>query len=271
MEKTFYLLLVYLCVGFVSCSDDDKDDTSMKAYVPETFTSEFLNLGSVEKWIKTDQADISVGQVGLIRIEGGNGTYTAQSADDEIVEVLGHPSDSKVFTLESKNKLGSTTLAIKDGDLNSLTIPVTVNEYTKKYALCDSSPDIIIKTGTGTEEVEEALEKAIEKKVRDRPIMKGNALILTYETSHSGILVIENGKKGVLYTGVFEETKDDRYTYLNMTIHGEEYQYILTNDYSALLRMNPPETIGFVEDMTALFQVDYPEITQVLVVTQVCI
>jgi hypothetical protein len=269
MKKTFYLLLVYLCVGFVSCSDDDKDDTSMKAYVPETFTSEFLNLGSVEKWIKTDQADIPVGQVGLIRIEGGNGAYTAQSANDEIVEVLGHPSDSKVFTLESKNILGSTTLTIKDGDLTSLTIPVTVNEYTKKYWLCNSSPDILIKTGT--EEVEEALEKAIEKKVRDRPIIKGYALILTYETSHSGILVIENSKKGVLYTGVFEETKDDRYTYLNMTIDGEEYRYTLTNDYSALLRMDSPDTIGFVEDMTALFQVDYPEITQVLVVTRVCL
>lgn len=269
MKTYLPILLICLCAGFISCSSDDEDDSSMKAYVPETYTSNFLNLESVDKWVRTDIADIPVGQVGLIKIEGGSSEYTAYSENDKIVKILMHPHNSKVFTVESQNILGSTTVIIKDEDNNSLSIPVTVSEYTETYWLCRGTPDVIIMAGET--EPEETLKNSILEAIKERNILKGYTLELIYEKKISGKISIKNSKGEEHYSGTFEKSEDNKYTYLDLKVNDQEYHYTVTYDYSGLLKDLGPRNTHFVEDLTEFFQESYPELTKVLVVTTVCI
>lgn len=272
MKKCLQLFLVCLCLGFASCSDDN-DDSSLKAYVPETYdyyNGEYpTDPGSIKKWIKTDKAELRVGQVGIVKIEGGSGEYTATSENEDIAEILWHPHDSNVYTISNNGKLGSTTITIKDKDSNSLSITITFGEYTEVFALCNSNPGIIVKEGQN--DAEEAIVKDIMQKIVERNILKGSALELTYNKSNSGKISIKDNKDKELHSGTFERSLDNQYNHLIINIDNKEYDYIVTNDISGLLREVGPQTTYFVEDLTELFKTDYPKITKVLVGITVCI
>lgn len=271
MNKWISLWAICLCAGFLSCSDDEKEDGALKVYVPETYVTNFLNLDDVKKWQKTEQVELKIGQTGLLKIEGGNRQYDMARADDEaMAEILPHPHDADVVTI-SANTLGTTTIRIQGADQQVTTIPLTISEEIQYYMFCNSHYDILIKTGN--EEPDEPLRKAIAEKVEERYLFRAEMMELTYDTPTSGKFLINNRKDAEALSGTFQTRKDDQINGIHLTLSTQEqsYHYTVAKNISSHTRSLPPETTYFVEDLTELLQTDHPTLTQVLVITKVCV
>ena len=265
MKKELSLFIIFLCISFISCSDDN-EGASAKVYVPEEYRDNYLQLIYINDWIMTDKIELKVGQLGLFKIEGGHDTYNnAQSQNEEIANVRKHPYIQNATTIECL-KLGSTYITVNGKNGAEITIPLTISENSRRYVLSKSEPEIRI-IMTGKNESEDLIKNTIIEKIKERHILTGS-LDFIYDKPSSGRFVVKNSNDEEIHSGVFEQYVDNQYNKFNMKSEELEYDFIVA-DYTQYitLRSSALEYTYFIEDLTELFRIDYPDIIKVSVIS----
>jgi len=252
MKKLFNLfLLATLFCGFTSCSDDN-DDNRIKFYVAESY-----NADGTANLVRTESLSAKIGMGTTFYIKGGSGNYTVTS-DNEGLAVVQAGEESGLYHIATNETLGSTTIKVKDGSNETVSIPLSVQSYRLEFPIGNIYTAIQVEEGVT---IDENIKKEIEEEVATRMIPVRNLLVLTFEKPSSGSLYI-SGDGTTQYTGTFTQTRtnsenwfvDAKYNDKEFHYHISKIELVLRSKEKTFL-----DILDILEDMTEVYKEKYPD------------
>ena len=247
--KTIALFIILLLVGatFDSCSDDDDNDKIQPIRINDGLVGIGLSYPSNPY---------------ICNLTGGDGNYTVESNDKEVVTVEMNSSvDFKINVIA----LGETTITITDQSQNTETLSVTVDYRNDKFAV--KHLDITI-VGDLTENEKKAIS---EKYLSQVPVKVNGGYKFIYSEApyDKGTVTIYPDvyeDKGVETTFEMKKTEYDYPNISNLAyeivIDGEKRTFF-RGYYKPSTRESEVRPKALMEDITAKVQVDYPNVKSV--------
>ena len=243
MKKYFVSFIVFLIIiSFNSC--EDKDDGTIRFYTALEYDTTPLTKPKPREtngFIAYSRNFNT--QKPSVEIRGGDGNYTFQSSDQEVIHnssiyVDFYESDKRKFIFFTPLKEGSTIITVTDGKGLSAKLQVTVNTSTSNSVILESK--VIM-----NDEVSQSVRKEIETDIAENHLSPYNQMRRTYTGQSEGNFVAhigsdimnegyieDNAPSTLRFKGTFLEKKNE-YDYLetlSLIYDGQTRSYSLCDD-----------------------------------------
>lgn len=256
MNQTLTLLIVFTTFLFsLSCSDNENDNLRIEQKIDD-------------KWVSVQSLSLGIKSTIEFRIRGENGScqvfVTDSDANSKYSEIasVGYNETDQIYKVVPF-KTGSTTVTITDIDHNSIKVPLTVIDDTRRFYI--NQLFIRIEGVSETEKV--VLMSELEKSL----ILNDSRYInFIYNLPEAGKITIIDKDNKELYTGVFtEEWISNKYIKYVLTFSNVQHIYVLSVDGSyPEVRSSGPIKGYLTEDFTTKYKEKYPDLTVAQIIMQ---
>jgi len=259
----FYLLFLCLSfIGFAGCSDEDDD---IKVYME---INDFENNKKVSKRISSLETPVLYSAV--LRIEGGDGNYSAKSSDENTASASIVENYLHLYI----HKTGTVQVTIESQDLKKFTLPVTITEGEREIKILNNHSWVTTENEETTE-TKEIIEK-IKKEIEAKALPKDARFELTYNSKtkdyekYEGTYILypntESSSQSVEGTFKEENIYEDEarpYRMYTFSSNGSEDIYTINKfeiDLNLLRTSIATTQFLWVKDYTEEYKLKYPEL-----------
>lgn len=253
----FAIVVFTISALFCACSDDDKT-TPITLRDTESSTINLI-------YPNTNKLGYT--------IQGGDGDYSVKTNNPEVVL----PEIVKLTDVSSSDKnlslqvvgLGSAKVTITDQSQNSLTLDITVDYLTHKYAV--KLIDVRVAGGDLTENQKKAI---IEQQTARNPVKVNGGYKFVFNDDQNtkgeaNIYAKNYGSEGIKTTFnivEFEETvlpNSYKWGY-EFAVNNEKRTFVI-GQYIPILKSSPVIPMALIEDATQVVQKEYPKAESVII------